>query len=44
MTKTDIATTLAVGAFFFLFVGIPTDDGLYFGYFWKLALWLSEVM
>lgn len=22
-----------------LFIGVPTDDGLMFGYFWKLALY-----
>ena len=38
MTR-NILTGIVLGVIFFvLFCGIPTDNGMVFGYFWKAAL------
>jgi hypothetical protein len=44
MTGNVIKTLFALVAFMVLFIGIPTDDGMYLGYFWKFSLYLMEVM
>ena len=43
MDKTETVISVGIALFLMMgFIGIPTQSGLYFGFFWKLALlWAS---
>lgn len=40
LQKDAIAATLSIALLAALFVGIPTDEGIIFGWFWKACDWM----
>jgi len=43
-TKDTIFMIIAFIIFVVLFIGIPTDSGMYLGYFWKFSVFVAEAL
>jgi len=43
-TKDTIFMIIAFIICVVLFIGIPTENGMYLGYFWKFCLFIAETL